>query len=85
MNQRDAKQRAEQLRKELNLHNFRYHVKDSPVISDAEYDRLLQELKNVEANFPKLITPESPTQRVGGTVAEGFNRIAHPAPILSLV
>lgn len=84
MNLREAKQRAKVLRKELSHHNYRYHVQDSPVISDAEYDRLLQELRSLESDFPKVITHESPTQRVGGIVADGFNRIAHPAPILSL-
>jgi DNA ligase (NAD+) len=84
MNQREAKQKAAQFRKELNYHNYQYHVKDSPVISDAEYDRLLQELRDLENKFPKIITPDSPTQRIGGTVADGFDRIAHPAPILSL-
>jgi DNA ligase (NAD+) len=84
MNQQEAKTRVEQLRNQLNYHNYRYHVKDSPIISDAEYDRLLQELKNLEAEYPMLIVPESPTQRVGGAIAAGFSRIAHPAPILSL-
>jgi len=77
-------QEIEQLRREINHHNYRYHVLDSPVISDAEYDRLLNRLRELEAAHPELITPDSPTQRVGGTVAERFKKVPHPAPILSL-
>jgi DNA ligase (NAD+) len=68
------------------LLNFRhrYHVLDAPVISDAEYDRLFQELQALEQEDPSLRKPDSPTQRVGGTVAAGFTRVVHPAPILSL-
>jgi len=77
-------QRIVQLRQELHFHNYRYHVLDSPVISDYEYDRLLQELKELEAKYPELITPDSPTQRVGGEPSERFERVEHPAPILSL-
>jgi DNA ligase (NAD+) len=77
-------QRIDQLRQELHFHNYRYHVLDSPVISDYEYDRLLQELKELEAKYPELITPDSPTQRVGGEPSERFERVEHPAPILSL-
>lgn len=83
----DCKQvqpRAEQLREELNQHNYRYHVLDDPIISDAEYDQLLQELREIERECPELATPDSPTRRVGGTVADGFERVAHPQPILSL-
>jgi DNA ligase (NAD+) len=79
-----TKQEAHKLRQELNEHNYRYHVLQSPIISDAEYDRLLRRLKEIESQNPELITPDSPTQRVGGAAAEGFVRVAHPAPILSL-
>ena len=77
-------QRIVQLRQELHFHNYRYHVLDSPVISDYEYDRLLQELKELETKYPELISPDSPTQRVGGEPSERFERVEHPAPILSL-
>jgi DNA ligase (NAD+) len=77
-------QRIDQLRQELHFHNYRYHVLDSPVISDYEYDRLLQELKELETKYPELISPDSPTQRVGGEPSERFERVEHPAPILSL-
>jgi DNA ligase (NAD+) len=76
--------RAAELRRLLNFHIHRYHVLDAPVISDAEYDRLFQELQALEQADPSLRTQDSPTQRVGGTVATGFSRVVHPAPILSL-
>ncbi len=76
--------RAAELRRLLNFHSNRYHVLDAPVISDAEYDRLFRELQELEQAEPGLKTPDSPTQRVGGTVAAGFARVVHPAPILSL-
>lgn len=76
--------RAEALRRELRRHNYQYHVLDSPLISDAEYDQLFGELKAIEAAFPDLLTPDSPTRRVGGKPAEGFQRVEHPQPILSL-
>src|SRR5512139_343809 len=80
----DLKQRLSELRAQVNFHNYRYHVLDDPVISDAEYDRLLNELKRIESEHPELITPDSPTQRVGGQVSERFAKVPHPAPILSL-
>lgn len=76
--------RAAELRRELNEHNYRYYVLDAPVISDAEYDALYNELKQIEAEHPELVTPDSPTQRVGGAVAEGFAKVRHAQPILSL-
>jgi len=79
-----ADARAEQLRKELNYHLYRYHVLSAPVISDAEYDALFRELQRLEAEHPELATPDSPTQRVGGFVSEKFEKVRHPAPILSL-
>jgi len=81
--QKDA-ERIAQLRREINYHNYRYYVLDDPVTSDAEYDALLDELRALEAEHPKLITPDSPTQRVGAQPAEGFIKVEHPAPILSL-
>ena len=76
--------RAAQLRQELQFHCYRYHVLSSPVISDAEYDSLFRELQAIEAEHAELITPDSPTRRVGGTVSEKFAKVRHPAPILSL-
>ena len=72
------------LREQINYHNYRYNVLDDPVISDYEYDQLLKELRTLEANHPDWITPDSPTQRVGGTPVEKFEKVRHPAPILSL-
>ncbi|MFN4293882.1 MAG: NAD-dependent DNA ligase LigA [Thermoflexales bacterium] len=76
--------RAAQLRAEINEHNYRYHVLDAPIISDAEFDALLNELREIESQYPELITPDSPTQRVGAPPAEGFAKVRHPQPILSL-
>ncbi|MDY7080750.1 MAG: NAD-dependent DNA ligase LigA [Chloroflexota bacterium] len=73
-----------QLRSEINYHNYRYHVLDDPVVSDAEYDALMDRLRGLEAEHPELVTPDSPTQRVGPQPAEGFVKVEHPAPILSL-
>lgn len=84
MNKREAKVRAKELREELRGHGYRYYVLNEPAISDAEYDALLQELRDLEAEYPDLITPDSPTQRVGAPPAEGFERVAHPEPVLSL-
>jgi DNA ligase (NAD+) len=80
----DLKQRLTELREQINFHNYRYNVLDDPIISDAEYDRLLNELKQIESEHPEWITPDSPTQRVGGQVSERFAKVPHPAPILSL-
>ena len=72
------------LRQLIDYHNHRYYVLDAPEISDAEFDDLIKRLKTIEAEFPNLVTPDSPTQRVGGTPAAGFERVTHPAPLLSL-
>ena len=74
----------EDLRKSIHYHNYRYHVLDAPVISDLEYDRLMAELKQLESEHPELITPDSPTQRTGAAPSEKFEKIQHPASILSL-
>lgn len=79
-----TQQHLDDLRRQLHFHNYRYHVLDSPVISDQEYDRLLSELKQIEEEYPELITPDSPSQRAGATPSEKFEKIQHPAPILSL-
>lgn len=80
----DILQEIEQLKQEINFHSYRYHVMDTPVISDAEYDRLVNRLREIEGSYPELITPDSPTQRVSGAVAEKFVKVPHPGPILSL-
>ncbi len=80
----EAKNRVEQLRSAINHHNYRYYVLDSPEISDAEYDALMRELKELEAAYPELLTPDSPTQRVGAAPVEAFGTVVHPQPLLSL-
>jgi DNA ligase (NAD+) len=77
-------QRVEQLRAELRRHEHLYYVLDAPEISDAAYDALMNELKRIEAAHPELVTADSPTQRVGGKPAEGFRKVAHSRPMLSL-
>lgn len=77
-------QELNRLKQEINYHNYRYHVLDAPVVSDYEYDRLMQRLKQIEGEHPEWITPDSPSQRTGGTAAEKFTKVRHPAPILSL-
>ncbi len=77
-------ERVKKLREEIDYHNYRYYVLDSPVISDAEYDALMRELKELEEKYPELITPDSPTQRVGFKPAEGFKEVPHAEPMLSL-
>jgi len=72
------------LRKEINHHNYRYYVLDDPEIPDAEYDRLLRELQVLEQNYPELITPDSPTQRVGAEPVKQFGQVRHGLPMLSL-
>jgi len=74
----------EELKTQVNFHNYRYHVLDAPIISDLEYDHLLNELKRIESEHPDWITPDSPTQRTGARPADRFDKIRHPASILSL-
>ncbi len=81
---RDLATRAEELRSLLHHHDYRYHILNRPEISDAEYDRLFNELRELEAAYPEVFTPDSPTQRVGGAVAEGFASVQHRVPMLSL-
>jgi DNA ligase (NAD+) len=76
--------RVAELRDELRRHEHLYYVLDSPEISDAEYDKRMNDLKQLEAAHPELVTPDSPTQRVGGKPAEGFRKVAHSRPMLSL-
>ncbi len=84
MEKQEAAKRIEELREQLNYHNYRYYVLDDPEISDAEYDRLLRELQDLEKEFPELITPHSPTQRVGAPPLEAFQTVTHTIPMLSL-
>ena len=77
-------ERLERLRKDISVHDYRYHALDDPQISDAEYDRLVKSLRELEAEHPELITPDSPTQRVGAGPVEGFEEVRHVLPMLSL-
>ena len=81
---KDVQQKIEALRDKVRHHEHRYYVLDSPEITDAEFDRLMNQLKAVEAEYPELITPDSPTQRVGGKPREGFIKVRHSTPMLSL-
>ncbi len=76
--------KIDSLREKIRYHEHRYYVLDDPAISDAEFDRLANELKKLEAEHPELITPDSPTQRVGGKPREGFVKVQHSSPMLSL-
>jgi len=78
------RERVERLRRDIAYHDYRYYVLDDPVIGDAEYDALMDQLRELEERCPELVTPDSPTQRVGGQPAEAFTKVVHPAPILSL-
>jgi len=80
----DPRARAAELRALIELHNHRYYVLDDPSISDAEFDRLFRELQELEARHPELISPDSPTQRVGGAPAAAFDAVTHSQPMLSL-
>jgi DNA ligase (NAD+) len=77
-------ERIEALRRQINYHLYRYHVLDSPVISDAEYDELYRQLVALEDAHPELVTADSPTQRAGAEPLEAFEKVVHPAPVLSL-
>lgn len=79
-----AAQRIETLRKEINYHNRQYYVFDEPEIPDVAYDRLLRELQQLESQYPQLISPDSPTQRVGDKPLDGFEEVVHRLPMLSL-
>lgn len=84
MTESEARRRIAQLHSELNRHNYLYYVEAQPVISDREYDRLYDELKRLEEQFPGLITPDSPTQRVGGQALKEFRSVRHLKPMMSL-
>ena len=80
----EAAERAAALREQLERHSYLYYVLDAPEIGDDEYDELFRELQDLEARYPELVTPDSPTQRVGGQVLEGFSQVRHLQPMLSL-
>src|ERR1051326_8446631 len=82
--QKDVQKRLDELREGGKRHLHRYHVLDEPEISDAEYDRLYDELKSLEEEHPDLITPDSPTQRVGAPPSERFQKVEHLTPMGSL-
>src|SRR6188472_1642715 len=82
--QKNAQERLDELRMQVDHHLYRYHVLDDPEISDVEYDRLYDELKALEEEHPDLITPDSPTQRVGAPPSERFQKVTHLAPMGSL-
>ncbi|MCL4852709.1 MAG: NAD-dependent DNA ligase LigA, partial [Bryobacteraceae bacterium] len=79
-----ASREIERLREELRRHEYLYYVMDDPEISDAEYDGLVRRLQALEEEHPDLVTPDSPTQRVGGKPREGFQQVPHLSPMLSL-
>ena len=76
--------RARKLHAELHEHNYRYYSRDDPLIPDAEYDQLLRELQSLEARYPELVSPDSPTQRVGAASLKAFGEVRHKLRMLSL-
>ncbi|MCL2368762.1 MAG: NAD-dependent DNA ligase LigA, partial [Oscillospiraceae bacterium] len=80
----DTKQQIEALRKQIEGHNHSYYVLDSPTVSDYEYDQLMRELMALEEAHPELLSPNSPSQRVGGAVLEAFGQVVHEVPLESL-
>ncbi|RLB76384.1 MAG: DNA ligase (NAD(+)) LigA, partial [Deltaproteobacteria bacterium] len=80
----EIERQIEELREKIRYHNYRYYVLNDPEISDAEYDRLFRQLVELEQAHPELITPDSPTQRVGAQPQEAFAQITHRQPMLSL-
>lgn len=81
---KDMQRRAASLREQIELHNYNYYVLDDPQISDAEFDKLLHELEQIESEYPSLVTPDSPTQRVGAPPLSAFAEVKHKVPMLSL-
>ena len=84
MTKEEAKKRIDELRKLLHYHNYRYYVLDDPIISDAEYDAMMEELKKLEKEFPEFYDPNSPTVKVGGAALNKFEKVEHKIPMLSL-
>ena len=83
-NEKKIEKKIEALREKIRHHEYRYYVLDDPEVSDADFDKLMNELKRIEAEHPTLVTPDSPTQRVGGKPREGFVKAKHSSPMLSL-
>src|SRR5215470_12099751 len=81
---KDAEKKIESLRETIRHHEYLYYVLDQPAIGDQEFDQLMRQLKDLEAEHPALITPDSPTQRVGGKPREGVVKVRHSSPMLSL-
>jgi DNA ligase (NAD+) len=81
---KDVEKKIEALREKVRHHEYLYYVLDNPEIGDADFDKLMQQLKNLESEHPSLLTPDSPTQRVGGKPREGFVKVRHSSPMLSL-
>ena len=81
---KDVEKKIEALREKIRHHEYLYYVLDNPEISDLEFDKLMQQLKDLEADYPSLVTQDSPTQRVGGKPREGFVKVPHSSPMLSL-
>ena len=84
MNKAEVKKEIKRLREEINTHNYKYYIENNPVIPDYEFDQLLKKLEALETDFPDLVTPDSPTQRVGGEPLEGFETVKHKVAMLSL-
>ncbi|MBK5285551.1 MAG: NAD-dependent DNA ligase LigA, partial [Bacteroidia bacterium] len=84
MTSEQAKKKIEQLTREIDEHNYKYYVLDNPSITDLEFDKLLEELIRLEKEFPDLLSPESPSQRVGGAITKSFKTVKHSYPMLSL-
>jgi DNA ligase (NAD+) len=81
---KDVEKKIEALREKIRHHEYLYYVLDNPEISDGDFDKLMQQLKDLEAEHPSLVTPHSPSQRVGGKPREGFVKVQHSSPMLSL-
>ena len=80
----EVRERADLVKSEIERHNYLYYIQDAPEISDAEYDALMRELIHYEAEYPELLAPDSPTQRVGGAPLAGFDSVRHRVTLLSL-
>src|SRR5947208_13796587 len=79
-----AEKKIEALREQIRHHEYQYYVLDAPEISDFDFDKLMDQLKQLEKEYPELVTPDSPTQRVGGKPREGLVKLRHASPMLSL-
>jgi DNA ligase (NAD+) len=79
-----ASKRVKELREAIDYHSYRYHVLDDPEVADVEYDALIRELMDLEAEYPALVTPDSPTQRIGAPPSDQFSPVEHRSPMMSL-